>query len=130
MQRKKKNSHSKLYYSLCDLFLLAARAKQMISSLAEKSEMEVNRQLLSKHWGSLSITQIKYTAGGKWSSNLEAKKKEGHEGKYKWKRLVNIIMCVSCNHLFKCRYQRGELTDGRPRWAQETQGPGAGRELV
>lgn len=50
-----KNSHSKLYYSVCDLFLWAARAKQVISSLSEKGKMEVNRQLLSKHWGSVSM---------------------------------------------------------------------------
>lgn len=43
------------------------------------------------------------------------KKKERKEGKYKLRRLVNIIMCASCNHPFKCRYQRGVLTDGCPR---------------
>lgn len=66
------------------------------------------------HYEREAITQIKYTAGGKWSWNSEAKKEEGKEGKYKLKRLVNIIMCASCNHPFKCRYRRGALTDGRP----------------
>lgn len=105
----------------------------MISSLSEKGKMEVNRQLLSKHWGAVSMrgnhTDQIYSRG-EMELEFGCQKKEGHEGKYKWKRLINIIMCLSCNNLFKCRYQRGELTDGSPRWAEETQGPGAGRELV
>lgn len=39
-------------------------------------------------------------------------KTEAKNGKYKLKRLVNIIVCASCNHPFKCRYRRAVLTDG------------------
>lgn len=90
----------------------------MISSLSKRNEMGVNRLLLSKHWESLWMggnhTDQIYSRG-KWSCNSEAKKKEGKEGKYKLKWLVNIIMCASCNHPFKRRYRRGVLTDGCPR---------------
>lgn len=54
---------------------------------------------------------------GEMELEFGGKKKntKGTEGKYKLKRLVNIIMCASCNHPFKCRYRRGALTDGCPR---------------
>lgn len=65
------------------------------------------------HYELEAITQIKYTAGGN-GAGIWRRKKEGQEGKYKSKRLVNIIMCASCNHPFKCRYWRGALTDGCP----------------
>lgn len=67
---------------------------------------------IGSHYEWEAITQIKYTAGGNGAGILRQRERRG---KHKLKRLVNIIMCASCNHPFKCRYRRGVLTDGCPR---------------
>lgn len=61
-------------------------------------QKRVKWELMGSSWANTgghyeweAITQIKYTARGKWSWNLE--------GKYKLKRLVNIIMCTSGNQM-------------------------------
>lgn len=88
----------------------------MISSLSEKSEMGVNGQLLQQTLGVIMNGRQSHRSniqqGGNGAGIWRPKKKEG---KYKSTWLVNIIMCASCNHPFKCRYRRGVLTDGSPR---------------
>lgn len=92
--------------------------------------MGVNRQLLSKHWGSLWMggnhTDQIYCRGVEMEQNWKKK----NEGKHKLKSLVNIIMCASCNHPFKCRYRRGAMTDGQRRdTEEETRLMGTGLKL-
>lgn len=88
------------------------------SSVKKKSKIGVNKQAPQQTLGVIMNGRQSYRSNiqqGENGANISEAKRREKEGKYKLKRLVNIIMCASCNQSFKCRYQRGVLIDGCPR---------------